>query len=198
MEKKMRPYFQKINELTFTEGTRSKLADHILKHKDNFAYTGTKPDKYGKTDWNWYCPRDIIPTELMDEVGKKFLVDVHYEILGQTPFTIGKIHVDQKNPFVPRVSVISIPVYPLDIHSFGPTKFWTLESGEYSDYDNAEFKLQETINYTDHTAVIFNLLEYHNATNETNDYRFHCQFSTDIPFNEIVELYDKGKLFKLN
>ena len=58
--------------------------------------------------------------------------------------------------------------------------------------------LQETINYTDHTAVIFNLLEYHNATNETNDYRFHCQFSTDIPFNEIVDLYDKGKLFKLN
>ena len=49
-----------------------------------------------------------------------------------------------------------------------------------------------------HTAVIFNLLEYHNATNETNDYRFHCQFSTDIPFNEIVDLYDKGKLFKLN
>ena len=75
----------------------------------------------------------------MDEVGKKFLVDVHYEILGQTPFTIGKIHVDQKNPFVPRVSVISIPVYPLDIRSFGPTKFWTLESGEYSDYDNAKF-----------------------------------------------------------
>ena len=74
---------------------------------------------------------------------------------------------------------------------------WRKE-GEYSDYDNAKFKLQETINYTDHTAVIFNLLEYHNATNETNDYRFHCQFSTDIPFNEIVELYDKGKLFKLN
>ena len=195
----MRPYFEYVKGINFSEETRKKLADNILSNAEDYIRSANyRHNKYGKYDWNWFCPRNLIPTDLMDEVGKRFKIPVHYEILGQTPFTIGKIHVDQKNPFVPRVSVISIPVYPLDIRSFGPTKFWTLESGEYSDYDNAKFKLQETINYTDHTAVIFNLLEYHNATNETNDYRFHCQFSTDIPFNEIVELYDKGKLFKLN
>ncbi len=191
----MRPYCQYIKELSFTQITQDKLVEHIIANKDNFAYTGTLPDKYGKTDWNWYCPKEFQPTELMDEVGKRFKVPVHYEILGQTPWTVGKIHKDQYNPFVPRISVISLPIYPIDRSKIGPTKFWTLESGSYDDYDNAVFNNVYTATYETETAIIFNLQEYHSAMNETDDYRFHCQFSTDIPFDEIVKLYDSNQLF---
>ena len=191
----MRPYCQYVKGLSFTQETQDKLVEHILANKDNFAYTGTKPDKYGKTDWNWYCPKDYMPTELMDEVGKRFKVPVHYEILEQTPYTVGKIHIDQYNPYVPRISVISLPIYPQDRSKFGPTQFWTLQSGTYEDYDKAVFKNEYTATYETEDAIIFNLQEFHSALNETDDFRFHCQFSTDIPFNEIVELYDTNQLF---
>jgi len=45
-------------------------------------------------------------------------------------------------------------------------------------------------------CVIFNLQEYHCAWNDRNDHRFSIQFTTDLPFDEIVNLYDTGKLFK--
>ena len=45
--------------------------------------------------------------------------------------------------------------------------------------------------------MIFNLQEYHNAVNDTGDYRFNAQFTTALSFEEITELYDQGQLFKL-
>ena len=41
----------------------------------------------------------------------------------------------------------------------------------------------------------YNLQEYNNAVNETKDYTFNCQFTTDLEFKDLVELYDNEELF---
>ena len=192
----MRPYFQVINELSFTKQTRKNIWKHLEDNLDNFCRSTGETDVHGKYDWNWFCPRELMPTELMDEVGKRFKIPVAYEILGQTPYTDGKIHIDRKvEGLPPRVTLINFPVYPFDMNVYGPTNFFKLTDGSYSDYDNATFELQCSVDYSHNLPVIFNLQEYHNAVNDTNDYRFNAQFTTDLEAEEIFELYDSGKLF---
>jgi hypothetical protein len=193
----MRPYFQYVEGINFTEETRKKLADNILSNAEDYIRSANyRHNKYGKYDWNWFCPRDLIPTELMDEVGKRFKIPVTYEILGQTPYTDGKIHIDRKvEGLPPRVTLINFPIYPFDMSIYGPTNFFKLTNGSYADYDNATFELQCSVDYSHNLPVIFNLQEYHNAVNDTNDYRFNCQFTTDLEGPEIFELYDTNQLF---
>ena len=193
----MRPYFQYVEGINFTEETRKKLADNILSNAEDYIRSANyRHNKYGKYDWNWFCPRDLIPTELMDEVGKRFKIPVTYEILGQTPYTDGKIHIDRKvEGLPPGVTLINFPIYPFDMSIYGPTNFFKLTNGSYADYDNATFELQCSVDYSHNLPVIFNLQEYHNAVNDTNDYRFNCQFTTDLEGPEIFELYDTNQLF---
>ena len=196
----MRPYFEYVEGINFSEETRKALAENILSNAEDYIRSSNDhANKYGKYDWNWFCPRDLIPTQLMDEVGKLFKIDVAYEILGQTPYTDGKIHIDRKvEGLPPRVTLINFPIYPFDMNTYGPTNFFKLTLGKYSDYDNAVFEKQCSVDYKHNKPVIFNLQEYHNAVNDTNDYRFNCQFTTGLEFNEIIELYDNKELFKLS
>jgi hypothetical protein len=193
----MYPYFEYVEGINFTQETRSKLADNILSNAENYIRSANyRVNKYGKYDWNWFCPRDLIPTELMDEVGKRFNIPVAYEILGQTPFTNGKIHTDRVVPGLPpRISLINFPIYPMNMDVYGPTNFFDLVEGTYEDYDNAVFELKCSVDYSKNLPVVFNLQEYHNAVNDTNDYRFNAQFTTELPFEEVVALYRKGELF---
>jgi|TARA_B110000858_G_C17630120_1_gene393136 hypothetical protein len=192
----MEPYFKYIEDINFTPETRQKLADNIMSNHENYVRSGTKVDKFGFNGCNWFCPRELIPKDLMDEVGKRFKIPVAYEIIGQMPYIYTKIHVDGKvygNP--PRESLINFPIYPLNKDLTGPTNFFKLEDGTYKDYDNASFKLKAIVDYSLGLPFIFNLQEYHNAVNARNDYRFHCQFTTDIPFKDIVNIYNQGELF---
>ena len=193
----MEPYFKYVEGINFTPETRSKLADNILSNAEDYIRSANyRHNKYGKYDWNWFCPRNLIPTELMDEVGKRFNIPVSYEILGQTPYTDGKIHTDRKvEGLPPRVTLINFPIYPFDMSVYGPTNFFKLTNGSYADYDNATFELQCSVDYSHNLPVIFNLQEYHNAVNDANDYRFNAQFTTALEGPEIFELYNSGKLF---
>lgn len=193
----MFPYFEYVEGINFTQQTRIKLAENILSNAENYIRSSNDhANKYGKYDWNWFCPRNLIPIKLMDEVGKRFKIPVEYEILGQTPFTNGKIHIDRIIPGLPpRISLINFPIYPMNMNIYGPTNFFKLTKGSYSDYDNAIFELQCSVDYSKNLPVIFNLQEYHNAVNNIDDYRFNAQFTTDIPFIELVKLYRKNKLF---
>jgi len=196
----MRPYFEYVEGINFKPETRKALADNILSNAENYIRSANyRVNKYGKYDWNWFCPRDLMPNELMDEVGKRFNIPVSYEIIGQTPFTDGKIHIDRKvEGLPPRVTLINFPVYPFDMEIYGPTNFFDLVEGEYKDYDNAKFELRASVDYRKNMPVIFNLQEYHNAVNPTDDYRFNAQFTTDLEFEELVSLYDNNELFKLD
>jgi|TARA_B110000977_G_scaffold135648_1_gene172529 hypothetical protein len=193
----MEPYFKYVEGINFTEKTRKKLADNILSNAENYMRSSNDhANKHGKYDWNWFCPRNLIPTELMDEVGKRFCIPVSYEILGQTPYTNGKIHIDRKvEGLPPRVTLINFPIYPFDMNTYGPTNFFELVEGRYTDYDNAKFELRASVDYKYNLPVIFNLQEYHNAVNDTNDFRFNAQFTTALEGPEIFELYNSGKLF---
>jgi len=193
----MYPYFQYVEGINFKIETRNALADNILSNAENYKRSANyRTNKYGKYDWNWFCPRHLIPTELMDEVGKRFLIPVSYEILGQTPYTEGKIHIDRKvEGLPPRVTLINFPIYPFDMNTYGPTNFFELTEGSYADYDNATFTLKASVDYKKNLPVIFNLQEYHNAVNDTNDFRFNAQFTTGLEFDEILELYNTNKLF---
>ena len=192
----MEPYFKYIEGIDFTPETRQKIADNIMVNRENYFRSGTKEDKFGFYDWNWFCPRKLMPRDLMDEVGKRFNVPVSYEILGQTPYTDGKIHIDKQIPDnPPRETLINFPIYPLSNDIFEPTNFFKLESGTYIDYDNAVFKLKASTDYSLGLPVIFNLQEFHNAVNNRDDYRFSCQFTTDLTFEEIVNIYNQGELF---
>lgn len=193
----MTPYFEYVEGINFTKETRKQLADNILSNAENYIRSSNDHvNKHGKYDWNWFCPRNLIPTNLMDEVGKRFNIPVSYEILGQTPYTDGKIHIDRKVPGLPpRVSLINFPIYPFDMNNYGPTNFFELKEGSYTDYDNAVFEKKCSVDYSKNLPVIFNLQEFHNAVNDTNDYRFNAQFTIDLPFEEVVSLYRKGELF---
>jgi hypothetical protein len=193
----MRPYFEYIEGINFEEDTRTKLSSYVMNNLDLFERSGSKPTKkYGKYDWNWFLPRDHMPKHLMDELGKKFKIPVTYEILGQSSWTDGKIHVDRIIEGIPpRITLINFPIYPLEPELFGPTRFWKLTEGKYVDYDNAKFELQAEVDYTKKLPVIFNLQEYHNAVNLRDDHRFNAQFTTNLPFDEIISLYDSGDLF---
>jgi hypothetical protein len=192
----MEPYFKYIEGIDFTPETRQKIADNIMSNRENYFRSGTKEDKFGFNDWNWFCPKDLMPRDLMDEVGKRFKIPISYEILGQTPYTYGKIHIDKKIPNnPPRETLINFPIYPLNKDIFSPTNFFELKSGSYDDYDNAVFKLKASVDYSLGLPVIFNLQEFHNAVNPKDDYRFNCQFTTDLTFKEIVNIYNQGELF---
>ena len=194
----MRPYFEYLTGIDFKEETRSKLASYVMENLNLFERSGSKPTtKYGKYDWNWFLPRDHMPRELMDEIGNKFKIPVTYEILGQSQYTDGKIHIDRiVEGIPPRISLFHFPIYPLDPSLFGPTRFWKLAEGSYIDYDNATFDMQAEVDYTKRLPVIFNLQEYHNAVNMRDDHRFNAQFTTDLSFDEVVKLYDSGDLFE--
>lgn len=193
----MRPYFEYIDGINFSNETRKKLAEYVMSNLQLFNRSSTKLSSTGTYDWNWFLYQKDIPTDLMDEVGKRFKIPVNYEILGQTPYTNGRIHIDRIVPNVPpRISLINFPIYPLDFNKVGPTKYWDLISGTTDDYDNAVFEFKCEVDYSIGKPVIFNLQKYHNAVNDVNDHRFNAQFTTDVPFEEIIELYDKGQLFE--
>ena len=181
-------YFKILEGIEFSSATKNQLEKYILKNKDYFKYTGTKPDEYGNTDWNWYCPNDLLPTNLIDEVGKRFNIPVKYEILGQTPWTKGKIHKDWVSKEVPRVCCISLPITP-NYDDFSCTQFWRKDRFE-------NYILADEVDYSIPVkAVVFNLQEWHCAINPTHHYRFHCQFATDLPFEQVCELYENNELF---
>jgi hypothetical protein len=193
----MRPYFEYVKGINFTDETRKKLADYVMKNLHLFNRSSTKLSSTGTYDWNWFLYQSNIPTDLMDEVGKRFKIPVNYEILGQTPYTTGRIHIDRIVPNIPpRISLINFPIYPLDFNKIGPTRYWDLIDGTTDDYDNAVFDFKCEVDYSLRLPVIFNLQQYHSAVNEVNDHRFNAQFTTELPFEEIVYLYDKGQLFE--
>ena len=196
----MRPYFQVVNELGFTQQTRKNIWKHLEDNLDNFCRSTGETDVHGKYDWNWFLPNQYIPKDLAKEVTDRLCIPYSYEVLGQTPFTQGKIHKDRidEPPCPPRISLLNFPIYPLEAENFGPTKYWKkLYGDEHKDYDGCVWEHVCEVDYTTGVeCVIFNLQEYHCAWNDRHDHRFSIQFTTDLPFDEIVNLYDTGKLFK--
>lgn len=193
----MEPYFKYVEGINFKKETREQIADYFLTNFNLFVPSSSKPTKkFGEYDWNFFLPKEHMPAHLLSEVGDRFKIPVTYDIIGQQPYTNGKIHVDRIMPGIPpRVTLINFPIYPLDPKDFGPTRYWELVEGTYEDYDNAVFDLKAEVDYTKELPVIFNLQKYHNAVNMRNDYRFNAQFTTDLPFEVVVDLYNKGELF---
>lgn len=193
----MKPYFAYIDGISFQQETREKLANFIMSNLDNFMRSGSPPTKYGSYDWNWFLPQEFMPRHLIDEVGDRIKIPVSYEILGQTPYTRGKIHVDRIVPNVPpRVCLLNFPIYPLDNSVFGPTKFFDLLEGNTSvDYESCKFELKAETDYSLNKPVLFNLQEYHCAWNDVNDHRFNVQLTTSKTFEEVYDLYQQGELF---
>ena len=194
----MNNYFHYVEGINFSKETSEKLGQYCL---DTFHLmkrsASRKTVKYGEYDFNYFVTPDNIPTEMMDEVGKKFIIPVSYEILGQEPMTDGKIHIDRKIPgYPPRETLIMFPVYPFEKENIGPTQFFDLVKGSYSDYENAEFEFKCEIDWTLGLPAILNLQEYHCAQNLRDDFRFAAQFTTDIEFDEMVLLYKSGELFE--
>lgn len=193
----MRPYFEYVDGINFSNNTRIKLADYVMNNLHLFNRSSTKLSSTGSYDWNWFLYQKDIPMDLMDEVGKRFKIPVNYEILGQTPYTNGRIHIDRIVPGIPsRISLMNFPIYPLDFNQVGPTKYWELVQGTTDDYDNAVFDFKCEVDYSLGKPVIFNLQKYHNAVNNVKDHRFNAQFTTELPFEEIIDLYDRGELFE--
>ena len=138
-----------------------------------------------------------MPYELMDEVGKRFKIPISYEILGQEPMTDGKIHIDRRVPELPpRETLIMFPVYPFNLKDVGPTQFFDLTKGSYEKYESATFELRCEIDWSVDLPAMLNLQEYHCAQNMRDDFRFGAQFTTDIPYNEMLLMYLSGELFE--
>ena len=195
----MRPYFQYLEGIAFKEETRVKISEIIMSNLDNFIRSASPPTKYGSYDWNWFLPQNLMPRDLIDEVGNRMKIPVSYEILGQTPFTRGKIHVDRIVPNLPpRVTLLNFPIYPLDNTIFGPTRFYELLEGDpKQDYDSCVFEQKAEVDYSVGKPVVFNLQRYHNAWNDVNDHRFNVQLCTNKTMDELMDLYDNNELYEI-
>jgi hypothetical protein len=132
----------------------------------------------------------------MNKLGSRFKIDLTHEILGQDPFTDGKIHIDRIVPNVPpRISLVFFPVYPFNLANVDSTNFYTCEEGSYTNYDDAVWKKQCSVDWAVGKPALLNLQEYHAAMNLRPDLRFAAQFTTELSFKELCDLEDSGDLF---
>ena len=193
----MFPYFKYIDYPYETEVTQ-KIGQYCVENFDRFEMSSSKEcNKYGRYDYNYYLPRDHMCTDLMNELGSRFKITLTHEILGQAPFTDGKIHIDRIVPGVPpRIALIFFPVYPLDLMNMDSTNFYTLKSGSYDDYDSAVFQKEAAVDWSLGRPAILNLQEYHAAMNLRGDLRFAAQFTTEFTFDELVALDEAGELYE--
>jgi hypothetical protein len=193
----MVPYFKYLNNYEYSKDTTAELGKYCKTNFDKFVMSSSREcNKYGRYDYNYFLPSVHMPTELMSELGKHFKIKLTHEILGQSAFTDGKIHIDRMVPGVPpRVSLIFFPIYPLNLENVDPTNWYILESGSYSEYDSAVFKKQASADWTLGKPALINLQEYHCAQNMRNDLRFAAQFTTDKTFDEMIEIDNKGELY---
>lgn len=81
-----------------------------------------------------------------------------------------------------RTAGILFPITPIG-NNFSPILFY-----------NEQKELVESLNYSN-KAMILNVLKYHNVE-YTNDVRVNFQIDFHIPYEELVNLYNEGRLFK--
>lgn len=192
----MLPYFKYIDYEYDRELTKQ-IGQYCVDNFDKFVMSSSREcNKYGRYDYNYFLPREHMCTDLMNQLGHRFKVELTHEILGQDPFTDGKIHIDRVIPNVPpRISLVFFPIYPFDLNNIDSTNFYELESGSYDDYDTAVFKKRCGVDWSLGKPAILNLQEYHAAMNLRPDLRFAAQFTTDMSFEEMCELDANGELY---
>lgn len=81
-----------------------------------------------------------------------------------------------------RTAGILFPITPIG-DNFSPIMFY-----------NEQKELVESVNYS-RNAIILNVLKYHNVE-YTNHVRINFQIDFHIPYNDLVQLYQAGKMFK--
>lgn len=99
------------------------------------------------------------------------------QLFQMNPGQKGVLHKDTD-----RSAGILFPVTPIG-DSFSPIMFY-----------NEQKELVKSLNYS-RNAIILNVLNYHNVE-YTNSVRVNFQIDFHIPYNEVVDLYNRGKLFK--
>ena len=193
----MLPYFKRI-DYKYDKSLANEIGQYCVDNFDKFMKSSSREcNKYGRYDYNYFLPRDHMCTDLMNKLGSRFKIPLTHEILGQDPFTDGKIHIDRVIPDVPpRISLVFFPVYPFNLMNIDSTNFYTCEKGSYSDYDTAVWKKQCAVDWSTGKPAILNLQEYHAAMNLRPDLRFAAQFTTDLTFEEMCELDERGELYE--
>jgi hypothetical protein len=192
----MLPYFKYI-DYTYDRSLTKEIGQYCVDNFDKFMKSSSREcNKYGRYDYNYFLPRDHMCTDLMNKLGSKFKIGLTHEILGQDPFTDGKIHIDRVIPNVPpRISLVFFPIYPFNLMNVDSTNFYTCEEGEYAQYDDAVWKKQCAVDWSLGKPAILNLQQYHAAMNLRPDLRFAAQFTTALSFEQLCTLDEQGKLF---
>lgn len=193
----MLPYFKFI-DYPVSRGLTQQIGQYCINNVDKFVMSSSRQcNKYGRYDYNYFLPREHMCTDLMNELGKHFKIPLTHEILGQDPYTDGKIHIDRVIPDVPpRISLVFFPVYPFVLDNVDTTNFYDLKAGSYDDYDTAVFRKRCAVDWTIGKPAILNLQEYHAAMNLRGERRYAAQFTTDIPFDELCDMADNGELYE--
>lgn len=99
------------------------------------------------------------------------------QLFQMTPGQRGVLHKDTD-----RMAGILFPIFPIG-KDFAPIMFF-----------DENKKLVNELNYSNN-AMILNVLKYHNVE-YTNTIRVNFQIDFHIPYNEVIKLYNTGKLFK--
>lgn len=101
------------------------------------------------------------------------------QLFQMNPGQRGVLHKDTD-----RAAGILFPITPIG-DTFSPIMFY-----------NEQKELIESLNYS-RKAIILNVLKYHNVE-YTDSIRINFQIDFHIPYTELVNLYNQGKLFKNN
>jgi len=68
------------------------------------------------------------------------------------------------------------------------------ETFSHIEFYNEDKNLQHTVNYSER-AIIINVLQYHNVQ-KTDVRRINFQVDFDIPYNQVVDMFKNGEIFR--
>jgi hypothetical protein len=188
----MHPYFQNLKKQLFSQEEKDFLRDFFSKNQTDFFQYQTEG---GEHDGNMVhyskSSVDLPPV-------KRVLKDMTL----QPTVVVGLMHkpnikvIRHRDENDLRRTVIICPLSP-DPSLYAPTHFYELKEGvtKLTFVDAAiDTEWAATCNWEDGIPAIVNTKTFHDLVNN-GSYRYNIQFCFKETFEEIVDLYNTGKLF---
>lgn len=183
----MHPYFYNLSDQLLTPQDKVDLTTYFSGYKD--AFYQYKNAEGVHDDNRIYSSFENLTQPAVIKIRKRLLV--------RTSFVVGLMHqpniqlirhMDEKKE---RSTVIICPLHPIP-EFYTPTRFYKLRK-DWKVFNDSD--LDAICTFPNGVPAIVNTQQVHDLENG-NNYRFNLQFCFKESFDEIVNLYLTGKLFK--
>lgn len=175
----MLPYFYKLRHKILLTQEKDKAAAIALTRLEKFWMHGNS--KYGDSGNNILYGKFVQDIEFISFISKNTCVSHYPIVIMHTPNSHITRHRDIPNN---RDTVLTIPIYPNQ--NYAPTLYFK---------DSIQIEPEAICDHSDEMPSFMNTTELHEVRN-SDSYRLNIQLCFTKKIEEIVELYESGKLFK--